>query len=1319
MYLFLGFILFKKLITRCIKITWALVATIVVSLAVIVSLLKYALPYADNYRADLESLIHKEFNAQVTIGSFHTSWNNTGPELVFDDLAVIPSKTTPLDLTVKEARLHINFWASLFQQKLVTNSFLLDGIRAKINSSVFFKIRPNSQGNQLFENLSHLLLSQVQQFEVVDSFIIVRHSNGRIQDYQIDNLKWHNQGNHHRGEGELYVDGFSNNSLSVIVDLYGQRRENIFGQFYAEANQMDISPWLTQLIGEHVELESTQANFQAWSEIKNGLVENTVIDVSDTGLSWLYQDNERFIKIEQAQFTWLKTEDYWTLFTNDVQLNTLQGLPETFEFSLLTYPEYSQLNIGQADISSVTELLTLFNNTKQLDFVSGLKIEGFVEQLKLRWGNNLPLAATFNLSNVSFLPEQKPNKASFGVKNLNLNGVWLDEKGWIELSGKNGEFATADMFTKPFRYDDLQIASFIQLIGDDVIVQVPKVHLGNKELDINLAAEFSYFTQYNQSDLSVYGEVKGPEQSYIKSYLPKYVVPTKTYNFLNRAIEKGKGELTQIAITGNPSFIPFSPNKGNHKKGQFWLKSQLKDGAFSFNKGWPTLISMDADLVVTNNVMTIFSKQGQLDSLTITDDITAQIVLDSPSTVLNLHIDTDSLPLTNFHHFIEHTPLQTKLGDAFKFVKLAGTASGHVDIQIPLSTRLNEQGEVPQQTILGSMSTTAADMSLPRLSLELTKVNSKVNFTGERFSVAIDSAKLYDLPISLSIEGKQLEDTYKINADVFADWNTSELKKLYTWPVLEHINGDLDTALKIAVELSKGKYQYVVTGQSDLTNANYTLPGNTNKNIGKYGVLDIHVTGNSDNNLIDFNWDNQLYFSGIAPTKDAVISKAHLSIGSDEFQMPSQGFDISINLSELEFESSLRLVTDIIYSLPKKTDGQNTTFLSSPFAINGTVQELDMLGQSWQNVNLHAEPQDDHWLFSLGAKQTLTEIKVFNDIENKGIEINAEFMQLYSPPEKEEQDKTSFTSSVNNSAALIKTLPTIRAICKTCSFDDKPLGKVELITKTEDNQLIIERANMRLDDNKVELTGRWLGDDKGGQTQLKGAVDSNDFGKWLGKLGLDTGIKDSEAKINLDLYWTGAPYEFNYATLNGDTSFKLDEGSLSEISDKGARIFSLFSLDSLYRKLKLDFSDVFSKGLFYNDIKGDIRLENGVGHTQNIKMDGVAGDMSMEGYTDLATNTLDYNVQFKPKVTSSLGVLSWLAYADPITFIGALALDKIIEEADVVSEIKIKVSGSLDDPKVEEVKRFTRKVKVPRSEIAPKQQIPPNVEEKDPKTTEG
>jgi uncharacterized protein YhdP len=225
-------------------------------------------------------------------------------------------------------------------------------------------------------------------------------------------------------------------------------------------------------------------------------------------------------------------------------------------------------------------------------------------------------------------------------------------------------------------------------------------------------------------------------------------------------------------------------------------------------------------------------------------------------------------------------------------------------------------------------------------------------------------------------------------------------------------------------------------------------------------------------------------------------------------------------------------------------------------------------------------------------------------------------------------------------------------------------------------------------------SGDWFLTNGQSSTRFKGEFSSSDFGAFLKDLKIDSGIKDSKASSTFDLSWKRAPYEFNFETLNGQIDWRLTDGYLTEVSDQGSRIFSLLSLDSLVRKLQLDFRDIFAKGFFYDKINGSFQLDNGIAYTQDTLVDGGAGEITMQGYTDLNAQQLNYQIEFAPNVTSSLPIIvAWMV--NPATALAALALDQMLTSAKVISNIKFSLTGSLDKPLLTELGRDSKDISLP------------------------
>jgi uncharacterized protein YhdP len=58
-----------------------------------------------------------------------------------------------------------------------------------------------------------------------------------------------------------------------------------------------------------------------------------------------------------------------------------------------------------------------------------------------------------------------------------------------------------------------------------------------------------------------------------------------------------------------------------------------------------------------------------------------------------------------------------------------------------------------------------------------------------------------------------------------------------------------------------------------------------------------------------------------------------------------------------------------------------------------------------------------------------------------------------------------------------------------------------------------------------------------------------------------------------------------------------------------ARLLGVLSLQSLTRRVKLDFTDVFSDGFAFDSITGDARISKGVFVSDNVHMKGPAADV--------------------------------------------------------------------------------------------------------------
>jgi uncharacterized protein YhdP len=140
-----------------------------------------------------------------------------------------------------------------------------------------------------------------------------------------------------------------------------------------------------------------------------------------------------------------------------------------------------------------------------------------------------------------------------------------------------------------------------------------------------------------------------------------------------------------------------------------------------------------------------------------------------------------------------------------------------------------------------------------------------------------------------------------------------------------------------------------------------------------------------------------------------------------------------------------------------------------------------------------------------------------------------------------------------------------------------------------------------------------------------------------------------------------------------------------------AKLLSVLSMQSIAKRLTLDFRDVFSEGFAFDFLRGDVTIDRGLATTNNMQISGVNAVILMDGKSDIAAGTQDIRVVYAPEVNAGVASLLVASAINPAiglgTFLAQLFLRQPLIEA-VTKEFK--VSGTWSEPVVTEVKRTPR-----------------------------
>lgn len=139
--------------------------------------------------------------------------------------------------------------------------------------------------------------------------------------------------------------------------------------------------------------------------------------------------------------------------------------------------------------------------------------------------------------------------------------------------------------------------------------------------------------------------------------------------------------------------------------------------------------------------------------------------------------------------------------------------------------------------------------------------------------------------------------------------------------------------------------------------------------------------------------------------------------------------------------------------------------------------------------------------------------------------------------------------------------------------------------------------------------------------------------------------------VGMDLSWLGAPDAMTLANLQGTLAFWLEDGRILEDSDT-ARLFGIFGLlntDTLWRRLRLDFSDVSEGGIAFDSLEGQALITDGrLILDPDLTIQAPSGGFRMSGETNLLEETLDMRLVVVLPVTQNLPLAAVLVGAAPI-----------------------------------------------------------------------
>ncbi|MBJ6137270.1 YhdP family protein [Marinobacter litoralis] len=353
-----------------------------------------------------------------------------------------------------------------------------------------------------------------------------------------------------------------------------------------------------------------------------------------------------------------------------------------------------------------------------------------------------------------------------------------------------------------------------------------------------------------------------------------------------------------------------------------------------------------------------------------------------------------------------------------------------------------------------------------------------------------------------------------------------------------------------------------------------------------------------------------------------------------------------------------------------------------------TFDHLFLGDNRLSDIEISALDLGDRWVVNTESERAVGRVVIPDD--GGIVEVDLQSLSLSRQAEGGHPEEPLLTLEQQLEAFRqldIGSWPNINGQIAALTIGGKPAGRWALKLRPEEHQLNVTGIEGQV--GSLALTGdmAWRILDGREVTQFKGQLAGGALKDLEPLIGGSIPLNNKETTIELDVDWPGSPARLELDHLNGQVSMRLDDGVILEQNNSAQlfRIFNLLNTDTLWRRLSLDFSDLYEAGVAFDAISGKAVMTDGLlSLDPELQLVGPSGAFKISGNTDMESEDLNMRLVMVLPITQNLPLAALLMGASaPIG--GALfVLDKILgDPLSKLTSATYTVTGNWSDPKVE------------------------------------
>lgn len=279
-------------------------------------------------------------------------------------------------------------------------------------------------------------------------------------------------------------------------------------------------------------------------------------------------------------------------------------------------------------------------------------------------------------------------------------------------------------------------------------------------------------------------------------------------------------------------------------------------------------------------------------------------------------------------------------------------------------------------------------------------------------------------------------------------------------------------------------------------------------------------------------------------------------------------------------------------------------------------------------------------------------------------------------------------------AAIIGDLPVADVRIGRLLLGDAEYGAWQFKMRPESgNTLRIDDLDATIRGVTITGSDSLIWDGAADRTRFVGALDGGDLAQTLPQWGYAASIETESAELSGEFSWPGSPLAVDLLRLQGNATARALEGRFLDVEagSGSQRIFSLLNFANIAKRLSLNFSDVFGKGVSFDEIQAHFALDDGLlTFLEPMEVKGTGSRFRVTGSVNIDSGELDNDMVVTLPVSQSLPwYAAYVALANPLAGLGVLVGERMLRKPlEQFSSARYHIGGTLDEPEVEFVSVF-------------------------------